>query len=297
VLPLRYRDVNIAPATERGDASEGRAPGLQEHRQGDKGTPGHQERPLLLVVEDDPTISDLLAYNLRRAGYEVRQERSGTAGLKAALSGGTALVLLDLMLPGLDGLSTAREIRRQLPGLPIIMLTARDDRETMLSGFQAGADDYVAKPFDMDILLARIGARLRAGPTSEATADLHRPLEVGDVTLDPDGRTLAGPLGDTTLKPKEYGLLALLLESPGRLHERQAIVEGVWHHRYLPGSRSLDVHVRRLRRKLAEIGSDVAIETERGVGYRATVGDRRGAGNRPGLSGPQEAGNGEDDPT
>ncbi|MHB8867595.1 MAG: response regulator transcription factor [Thermoleophilia bacterium] len=245
-----------------------------------------------MVVEDDPTISDLLAYNLRRAGYDVRQERSGTAGLEAALSGGTALVLLDLMLPGLDGLSAAREIRRQLPGLPIIMLTARDDREAMLSGFQAGADDYVAKPFDMDILLARIGARLRAGPTPEPTTALHRLLEVGDVKLDPDGRTLAGPRGDTTLKPKEYGLLALLLESPGRLHEREAIVEGVWHHRYLPGSRSLDVHVRRLRRKLAEIGSDVVIETERGVGYRATVGDRRGAGIPPEPGGRHEAGGG-----
>ncbi len=248
---------------------------MQERQHGNRGEPGDREKPLILVVEDDPTISDLLAYNLRRAGYDARQERSGTAGLEATLAGGTALVLLDLMLPGLDGLSTAREIRRRLPGLPIIMLTAREDRETILSGFEAGADDYVTKPFDMDVLLARIAARLRAGSTPGVSAP-RRTLEVGDVTLDPDGRTLRGPAGRASLKPKEYELLELFIGSPGRLHEREAIVEGVWHHRYLPGSRSLDVHVRRLRRKLGEIGSDVVIETVRGVGYRADVGGRGG---------------------
>lgn len=248
---------------------------MQERQHGDPRESSDRTKPLVLVVEDDPTISDLLSYNLRRAGYEVRQERSGTGGLEAALAGEAALVLMDLMLPGLDGLAAAREIRRRRPGLPIIMLTARDDRETVLRGFEAGADDYVTKPFDMDVLLARMAARLRVGPEAAATASTHGPLCVGDLRIDPDERTLEGPAATATLKPKEYELLELLLGSPGRLHERQAIVEGVWHHRYLPGSRSLDVHVRRLRRKLGDVGSRVTIETVRGVGYRAqTAGDR-----------------------
>lgn len=257
---------------------------MQERQHGEPRETGDRKRPLVLVVEDDPTISDLLSYNLRRAGYEVRQERSGTGGLEAAISDNAALVLLDLMLPGLDGVSTAREIRRRRPELPIIMLTARDDRETMLRGFEAGADDYVTKPFDMDVLLARMQARLRAGSAQPSAAAERGPVCVGDLTLDPHGRTLAGPAGTASLKPKEYELLRLLLATPGRLHEREAIVEGVWHHRYLAGSRSLDVHVRRLRRKLDEIGSDVIIETERGVGYRvlpaARRPDSRGAGAR-----------------
>lgn len=221
----------------------------------------------ILVVEDDPTISDLLAYNLRRAGYEVRQERSGTAGLQAALAGQGDLVLLDLMLPGLDGISAAREIRRRRPDLPLIMLTARDDRETILRGFEAGADDYVTKPFDMDVLLARILARLRAGG--------GKPMEkgrlfLGNTVLEPDDRTLSGPTTTVELKPREYDLMELFLTEQGRLLPREQIVERVWHHRYLAGSRSLDVHVRRLRRKLTEAGSDVCILTTRGVGYRAT---------------------------
>ncbi len=219
----------------------------------------------ILVVEDDPTISDLLAYNLRRAGYDAHQERSGTAGLEAALAGEGDLVLLDLMLPGLDGISAAREIRRRRPDLPLIMLTARDDRETVLRGFEAGADDFVTKPFDMDVLLARIQVRLRAGG--------GRPMQrgrlfLGNTTLDPDDRTLTGATTAVELKPREYDLMELFLSEPGRLVPREEIVERVWHHRYLAGSRSLDVHVRRLRRKLAQTGSDVHIVTSRGVGYR-----------------------------
>lgn len=217
------------------------------------------------MVEDDPTISDLLAYNLRRAGYEVRQERSGTAGLEATLAGEGDLVLLDLMLPGLDGISAAREIRRRRPDLPVIMLTARNDRETVLRGFEAGADDFVTKPFDMDELLARIQARLRAGG---GTTPERGPLHLGNATLDPDDRTLSGPKKTVGLKPREFDLMELFLAEPGRLLTREDIVERVWHHRYLAGSRSLDVHIRRIRHKLGQTGCDVLIVTTRGVGYR-----------------------------
>ncbi len=226
-------------------------------------------RAVILVVEDDATISDLLAYNLRRAGYAVRQERNGRAGLETALAGAADLVLLDLMLPGIDGLTAGRELKRRRPDLPLIILTARSEREIVLEGFELGADDYVTKPFDMDVLLARIQAQLRRTSAMPALEEAPRP--VLDVTLDRDTRRLVSARGAVSLKPKEYELFELLLSAPGRLFTREDIVERVWHHKYLPGSRSLDVHIRRLREKLESIDAQVSIGTVRGVGYRIAV--------------------------
>jgi DNA-binding response OmpR family regulator len=222
---------------------------------------------LILLVEDDATISDLLAYNLRRAGYSVRQESNGRAGLAAALEPGIDLVLMDLLLPGLDGFTAGRELKRARPDLPLIMLTALGQREEMLKGFEAGADDYVTKPFDMDVLLARIQAQLRrAGPPAPAAAST--PPSITTVWLDPDSRELKGGGRSISLKPKEYDLFQLLLSAPGHLFPREEIVERVWRHRYLPGSRTLDVHIRRLRERLALVTDEVKIETVRGLGYR-----------------------------
>jgi len=223
-------------------------------------------------VEDDPTISDLLAYNLERAGYEVRKERTGRGGLEAALAGAADLVLMDLMLPGLDGIAASKEIKRHRPVLPIIMLTARSERETMLSGFEAGADDYVTKPFDMDVLLARIQARLRRPLVGSLPATPAAAVALFDITLDRDAHVVRGPHGSVALKPKEFDLLELLGSAPGHLFPREEIAERVWRHRYLPGSRSLDVHVRRLREKLESLGSTASLATVRGVGYRLTEG-------------------------
>jgi len=234
------------------------------------GTPAERPISLILIIEDDATISDLVAYNLSRAGYRVRKETNGRNGLEAALSDEVDLVLMDLMLPGLDGLAATREIRRQKPDLPVVMLTARDERGDVLEGFDTGADDYVTKPFDMELLLARIQARLRH-PAPGARPPGR--LEVGGLTLDHDAHALlAGPEHKAVpLKPKEFDLLALFFSNLGRLLEREEIVEAVWHHRYLPGSRTLDVHIRRLREKLQEAGRNVEIETVRGVGYRLTA--------------------------
>lgn len=229
------------------------------------------EQKRILLVEDDATISDLVAYNLRRAGYQVLQEHNGRAGLEAALSGNVDLVLMDLMLPGLDGLAASREIVRRKPSLPIIMLTARSERETMLEGFESGADDYITKPFDLDLLLARIQARLRrapagisirGGPSEAAT------IGTGDLVLDRDAHVVRTPRGEAALNPKEFDLLELLLSRPGHLFPREEIVERVWHQRYVPASRSLDVHIRRLRAKLEQTKAEVALQTVRGVGYR-----------------------------
>jgi DNA-binding response OmpR family regulator len=229
------------------------------------------EQKRILLVEDDATISDLVAYNLRRAGYEVLQEHNGRAGLQTALTVDVDLVLMDLMLPGLDGMAASREIVRRKPQLPIIMLTARSERETVLEGFESGADDYITKPFDLDVLLARIQARLRRTPTGialSASPDESSTIATGDLVLDRDAHVIRTAQEEAPLTPKEFDLMELLLSRPGHLFPREEIVERVWHHRYLPASRSLDVHVRHLRAKLEQIGAEVSIQTVRGVGYR-----------------------------
>lgn len=225
----------------------------------------------ILLVEDDPTISDLVAYNLKRAGYEVLQEHNGRAGLHTALHSEVDLVLMDLMLPGLDGMTASKEIARRKPALPVIMLTARGERETMLEGFEAGADDYVTKPFDLDLLLARIQARLRRTPAGAAATGATGgggTLSTGDLVLDRDAHVIRTARGEVPVNPKEYDLLELLLSRPGHLFPREEIVERVWHHKYLPSSRSLDVHVRRLRAKLEQVQAEITLQTVRGVGYR-----------------------------
>jgi len=221
----------------------------------------------ILLVEDDPTISDLLTYNLQHAGYEVLQEANGRAGLETALTHQVDLVLMDLMLPGLDGMTAAKEISRRKPDVPIIMLTARGERETMLAGFDSGADDYVTKPFDLELLLARIGARLRRTP-EPPSAETVAPLVIEDLDLDTDAHELRTGRGKVSLNPKEHDLLELLLSQPGHLFPREEIMLKVWHQRYNPASRTLDVHVRHLRSKLEQIGSAVTILAVRGVGYR-----------------------------
>jgi DNA-binding response OmpR family regulator len=230
-----------------------------------------QPARVILLVEDDLTISDSVAYALRKAGYEVLQEYDGRAGLRTALSRPVDLVLMDLMLPGLDGMTASREIIRRKPRLPIIMLTARSERETILEGLESGADDYVTKPFDLDVLLARIKARLRrdiAGISVVSGGPEGGTVSTGDLVLDRDTHILRTPRGEVGLNPKEYGLLLLFLSRPGHLFPREEIVERVWQQRYLPTSRSLDVHVRRLRARLEEVGAEVGIETVRGFGYR-----------------------------
>ncbi len=231
----------------------------------------------ILLVEDDVTISDLLAYNLRRAGYRVIQENDGLAGLQTAVSQTVDLVLMDLMLPGLDGVDASREILRAKPQLPVIILSALSDRDKLLQGFGAGADDYVTKPFDFEVLLAKISASLRRASARErslAPDKIGGSVELGEFFLDGDTRSLRTGVGEIPLTPVEHGLLALLLTQPGHLFPREEITESVWHHHYMPSSRTLDAHVRRLRGKLQEVRAAFTIRAMRGVGYRlAPVGD------------------------
>jgi DNA-binding response OmpR family regulator len=235
--------------------------------------PGPEEagdKGLILLVEDDQTISNLLAFNLRRAGYRVIQEFSGRAGLDTALSQPIDLVLMDVMLPGLDGISASRGLLRSKPHVQVIMLTAVVDRERLLEGFEAGAVDYVTKPFDLDVLMARIAASLRRLPVNPVVALVEKtaPAVLGETVVDSDARTLRRGSTEVSLTPNEYALLELLLSQPGHLFRREEITERVWHHHYLSSSRTLDVHMRRLRQKLHAVKADVTVHVVRGVGYR-----------------------------
>jgi two-component system response regulator VicR len=209
-------------------------------------------RKRILLVEDDATISDLVAFNLKRSGYDVLQEYNGRAGLHVALSQSIDLVLMDLMLPGLDGMSASRSLLRQKPQTQVIILTALARTDKLLESFQAGAVDYITKPFDLDVLLARVAASLRRASrsggsiTPEGTGSAH----IGGLIVDSDARMLRNGPRAVPLTPKEHALLGLLLSQPGHLFGRDEITEHVWHHRYLPSSRTLDVHMRRLRQKL-----------------------------------------------
>ena len=221
----------------------------------------------LLLIEDDLTIAELLAYNLRSAGYDVLQESDGQSGLGAALSYDIDLAIIDVMLPILDGLSVAEEIARRKPDVPIIILTALTEHETMLRGYATGADDFVVKPFDLDEFLARVAARLRraAGPADEHPGAI---VSIDGLILDADAHVLRSSAGEVFLKPKEHDLLELLLSAPGRLFRREEITQRVWQQQYSASSRTLDVHVRHLRAKLDDVSAPIRIENVRGVGYR-----------------------------
>jgi DNA-binding response OmpR family regulator len=229
----------------------------------------------ILVVEDDPTISTLVSYHLRRAGYEVSQACDGQAALDSVLSQPFDLVLMDILLPGLDGLSASREILRHQPGLPLIIVSALDDRETTLEGFRLGVEDFITKPFDLDILLARVAVSLRR-PRSVAArsdgSDIDTPprQDIG-LKLDTDTRCLHTVRGSVSLTPKEYELLELLLSQPNHLFSKEELTEAVWHHRYVPSSRTLDVHVRRIRDKLQQLEAPADLAGVRGVGYRLAL--------------------------
>lgn len=244
-----------------------------------------RERARILVVEDDVTISSLVSYHLERAGYEVSQVHDGQAALDCVLSQPFDLVLMDILLPGLDGLSASEEILRHRPGLPLIMVSALDDRETMLRGFRLGVEDFITKPFDLDILLARVAASLRRPRSLAARSEDDRsetPRQDIGLELDEDARCLRTAQGSVSLTPKEYELLELLLSQPNHLFSKEELTEAVWHHRYVSPSRTLDVHVRRVRDKLRQLDAPAELAGVRGVGYRLALGE--GDAGKPGAA-------------
>ena len=213
----------------------------------------------ILLVEDDATIREMTRLSLERDGFRVETAGDGHAGLAAFLAAPPDLVLLDVMLPGLDGVSVCRTIRESSV-VPVVMLTARTDAVDVVLGLEAGADDYVTKPFQPSVLAARLRAVLRRATRSEPSPR----LAFGDLEIDPLGMEVSRGGAPLSLTPTEYRLLLMLAENAGIVLSRERLLEEVWGYLWAGDTRLVDMHVRRLRGK---IGHDV-IETVRGAGYK-----------------------------
>ena len=219
---------------------------------------------LVMVIEDEKEIRDLVRYNLERAGFRVATAADGEEGIQRVFAARPDVLVLDLMLPGRNGLEILRELRQEptTKDLPVVVLTARGAEMDKLLGFEHGADDYMVKPFSPRELVARVRALLkRSRPGAEAGA-----VEVGALRLDPlsheatfKGRTLS-------LTPREFDLLGFLARHPGRVFSREELLTKVWGYDYVGETRTVDVHVRRLRVKLGE--ATRVIETVTGAGYK-----------------------------
>jgi DNA-binding response OmpR family regulator len=220
----------------------------------------------ILVVEDEPDILDLIRYNLEKAGYRVTPAATGEQGLALCREAPPDLLVLDLMLPGLDGLSVARALRRgpATARVPIVMVTARGTEADVVAGLNLGADDYVVKPFSPAVLVARVAALLRRARGPEAGPE--QPLSVHGVTVHPGRHRVEVDGQVVTLTPTEFRILHYLARRPGWVFTRQQIVDAVMGEGHPVTERSVDVQVAALRKKLGPKGD--VVETVRGVGYR-----------------------------
>lgn len=219
----------------------------------------------LLIVEDDRGVRESLRRALQLEGYEVDTAADGRSGLEMAGSDDVDAVILDVMLPAVDGLEVARRLRTQGVTTPILMLTARHQVTDRVAGLDAGADDYLVKPFALDELLARVRALLRRTGPSGATES----LVIGDLQLDPAGRRVTRGGREVQLTRTEFDLLELLVHNAGIVLTREVILERIWGFDFETSSNSLDVYISYVRRKLEADGGTRLIHTVRGVGYVA----------------------------
>ncbi|MBW8874405.1 MAG: response regulator [Acidobacteria bacterium] len=222
-----------------------------------------QER--ILLIEDEPDIAEVLQYNLEKEGFAVEVARRGDTGLEALRREPADLLVLDLMLPGIDGLELTRLLKRDAATsrLPIVMLTARGEEVDRIVGLELGADDYISKPFSPREVVLRVKAVLRRLQPEDAVSDL---LEVGGIQLDVSGHQLRVRGREAPLTATEFRLLRLLMERGGRVQTRGQLLSDVWGYAEDIDSRTVDTHIRRLRRKLGPEAD--RIETVIGVGYR-----------------------------
>lgn len=223
----------------------------------------------ILVVEDESAIAELIALNLRHAGFTVTLAATGEQAQVAIDAVLPDLVVLDWMLPGQSGLALARQWRGQARTreLPIIMLTARAEETDKIAGLDSGADDYLTKPFSTNELLARIRAVLRR----KAPEALDSPVEMGGLTVDPGTRRVSRAGIEVRLGPTEFRLLHFLMTHPERVHSRSQLLDRVWGDHVFIEERTVDVHVKRLRESLEPVQCQRMIETVRGAGYRLTA--------------------------
>ena len=229
----------------------------------------------ILVVDDEPSLRDAIAYALRRDGFNVEVAAEGTRALAIARERRPDLIVLDVMLPGLDGLQVCRALRKE-SAVPILMLSARGEEFDRVIGLEIGADDYMTKPFTMRELIARIKANLRR---VQLESDRHAvppalvtTIDIGDLSIDVAARRVRVRGEDLLLKPREFDLLAYLAANPERVVTRDELLREVWGYEMTVDTRTVDVHVRWLRQKLGETDALVPeIETSRKVGYRLAL--------------------------
>ncbi|MFD2236910.1 response regulator transcription factor [Aureimonas populi] len=217
----------------------------------------------VLLVEDDPRILSFLQRGLEAEGFSVATATDGLSALEAIRANGIDLVILDRMLPRMDGLTLCRTVRQEARPVLILMLTAKDSLPDKIEGLQGGADDYLTKPFSFDELLARIGALKRRAPVWEASGR----LAVGPVEIDETSHRVTMNGEDVSLTPREYELLRFLMANAGKVVSRQRLLSSVWNYGFDPGTKVVDVYIRYLRAKLGDHDGHL-IRTVRGVGYR-----------------------------
>lgn len=223
--------------------------------------------PRILIVEDDPAIAAFVQTALEREGFETEMVQRGDTALARVQARTPDLLLLDLMLPGLDGLQVCQALRRRSQYIPIIMLTAKDDDVDKIVGLEMGADDYITKPFKLRELLARIRALLRL--VQHSAGSDSRSLRYGSLEINIESRTVTRDGRLVSLSPKEFDLLALLASKPRRVFGRETLLEKVWGYDYAGETRTVDVHIQRLRQKIeADPHEPRFLVTVRSIGYK-----------------------------
>ena len=230
-----------------------------------------ERKPTLLVVEDDENISTMINEHFSRAGYNVKTAEDGLAGVQAALNDHPDVVVLDLMLPKMDGLAVCREIREKAPYIPILMLTAKDDVVDKVLGLEMGADDYITKPFSLRELEARIKSvlrRVRTGTSKDGSGE-EAPITRGKLRIDPSKREVMVGERQVELTPKEFDLLRLFASNPGRVFPRKYLLEKIWDYSYEGYDRTIDSHINRLRAKIEDTPENPQmVLTVWGIGYK-----------------------------
>lgn len=220
----------------------------------------------ILLVDDEPDILEFVSFNLKKEGYQVFTCNNGKRAIDIARETLPHLIILDVMMPDLDGIETCREIRSSegLKNVVISFLTARGEDYSQIAGFDAGADDYIVKPIKPRVLLSRVEALLRRYKINSGTVAETGKITIGDITIDRDSYVVSFDGVQHNLPKKEFELLALLASKPGKVYSREKILKKVWGDDVVVGDRTIDVHIRKLREKLG----DKFIKTVKGVGYK-----------------------------
>ena len=220
----------------------------------------------ILLVDDEPDILEILEYNLSSEGYQVEKARNGVQALKKAIEWNPHLVLLDVMMPEMDGIETCEKLRKKstASNLAIVFLTARSEDYSQVAGLEAGADDYITKPIKPKVLISKIKAILRRFESSESKSEV---IEVGDLTINREEYKIIYKNEPIFLPRKEFELLSLMASKPQKVFEREEILSRVWGNEVVVGGRTIDVHIRKLREKIG----DKHFKTVKGVGYKYVV--------------------------